>query len=172
MNDVASSGQSANPDGKGTGYTTDLCILIADGYADAANCLALLLRYLGADARACYSAPEALKAASADPPDAILSEICLPGMDGSEFVRRVRERVELQKTLLIAVTAWADWQSRRLAEEAGFDFFYMKPLDHASLQEILADVRWIKERTNSPGDTLPIRRQSRLNGLEERLKLN
>jgi CheY-like chemotaxis protein len=91
---------------------------------------------------------QAIEAAIADPPDAILSEIRLPGMEGSELVRRLRERDELQKTPLVAVSAWADWQARRVAEEAGFDFFYLKPLDHASLQEILAKVRWFRERTH------------------------
>jgi CheY-like chemotaxis protein len=131
----------------------------------------MLFRLWGVDAEPCCSGPDALKAALADPPDAILSEIWLPGMEGAELVRRLREREHLQKTLLVAVTGWADRQSRHLAAEAGFDFFYVKPLDHASLQEILVEVRWFKERTNSPADALPIRRQSRLNGLEERSEL-
>jgi CheY-like chemotaxis protein len=136
-------------------HVDSLHIIIADDSEDGARSLAILLRLWGVDAEAYWSGPEALKAALADPPDAILSEIRLPGMEGSEFVRRLRGRDEIQETRLVAVTAWADWRSRRRAEEAGFDSFYLKPLDHARLREILAEVRWFKERTNSPVDTSP-----------------
>jgi hypothetical protein len=54
MSAVADPGQSVDPDAKGTGYATDLRILVADGCADS---LACLLKCLGADARACYSGP-------------------------------------------------------------------------------------------------------------------
>jgi len=128
-------------------HADGLRIIVADDYEDGARSLALLLREWGADAEAYWSGPEALTAAFADPPDAILSEIWLPHLDGIS-ASHLQQRVELQKTLLVAVTGWTDWQSRRLAEEEGFDFFYVKPLDHASLQEILADVRRFKERTN------------------------
>jgi CheY-like chemotaxis protein len=141
MSAVADPGQTANPDAKGTGYATDLRILVADGCADSANTLACLLNCLGADAKACYSGPEAIEAALADPPDAILSELSLPLMDGGELVRRLREREELQKTRLIAVTAWADEQSRRMAQKAGFQFFYVKPLGDEEIEDILRQAR-------------------------------
>jgi two-component system CheB/CheR fusion protein len=124
---------------------SDLRVIVADDSEDGARSLALLLSLLGAHAEPCCSGPEALKAASADPPDAILSEIRLPGMDGSEFVRRLRERIELQKTLLIAVTAWADERSRRMAQEAGFQLFCVKPLGEEEIKEILKLARRFKE---------------------------
>jgi CheY-like chemotaxis protein len=125
-------------------HADGLRIIVADDYQDGARSLALLLRHWGVDAEPCCSGPEVLNAASASPPDAILSEIWLPQMDGVS-ASHLRRRVELQKTLLVAVTGWTDRKSRRLAEGAGFDFFYVKPLDLASLQEILAEVRRFKE---------------------------
>jgi two-component system OmpR family response regulator len=138
------------PGAGGPGRAEGLQILVADDCADGARSLAILLKACGADARACCSGPEALEAALADPPDALLSEISLPRMDGCELVRRLRVREELRKTLFVAVTGWAGKDSHRLALQAGFDCYYMKPLDHEDLKEILARTR-LKKSTTSRG---------------------
>jgi CheY-like chemotaxis protein len=122
-------------------HVDGLHIIVADDSEDGAKTLAMLLRLSGAEAIACCSGPEAFEAAIADPPDAILSELRLPLMDGSELVRRLREREELRGTLLIAVTAWADEQSRRMAQEAGFQLFYVKPLGDEEIEDILRQAR-------------------------------
>ena len=117
---------------------TRLRILVVDDHAPAAHSLAMLLNLWGFDACVCRNGVEALAAAPPFQPDAVLLDIMLPGMDGYELARRLRENEELKTLMLIAVTGLGDSAHRRRAHEAGFERHLLKPLIHDELQEILA----------------------------------
>jgi two-component system, OmpR family, phosphate regulon response regulator PhoB len=72
-------------------------------------------------------AREALEAASADPPDLILTELFLPDLSGFALCRLVRENAELEDTGLLVVSAYASEADRILAFEVGADDFLAKP---------------------------------------------
>ena len=59
-------------------------MLVVEDNVDTAESLAMLLRYAGHEVRAAHTGPKALQAAQAGPPDVILLDIGLPGMDGYE----------------------------------------------------------------------------------------
>jgi CheY-like chemotaxis protein len=65
-------------------------VLIIEDNRDAADSLRLLLEMLGHDVRAAYTGPEGVEAASAWRPDAVISDIGLPGLNGYEVARRLR----------------------------------------------------------------------------------
>ena len=75
------------------------------------------------------SAEEAFVAIEKEPPDVILIDLRLPGMDGLEFTRRLRAGTETRDMRVVAVTAAPDRYSRADALRAGCDAYIVKPVD-------------------------------------------
>ena len=120
------------------GQPEHLRVLVADGYADAADSLALLLRLWGHEVYVCRTGPEALEAALAYRPEVALLELVLGGLDGCALARRLRENEALPNLVLIAVTGLGDQAHRRLAEQAGFVLHLLKPVEPDEIHRILA----------------------------------
>ena len=115
-------------------------ILVVDDNVDAANSLARLLR--GSTARRCGSpttAPRPWRSAEEFRPEVVLLDIGMPGMDGYEVARRLRERPEFEGTLLVALTGWGQEDDRRRSQEAGFDHHLVKPASPEAILELLLD---------------------------------
>jgi len=64
----------------------------------------------------------------------------MPGMDGYELARRMRQRLNGQDITLIALTGWGQEQDRRLSKEAGIDYHLIKPVDWESLVNLLTSL--------------------------------
>ena len=118
-----------------------LRVLVVDDNPDVANTLSLLLQVLGHQVCTAYDGPEGLRLAETFRPEAILLDIRLPGMDGYEVARRLRQREELRQVLLVAVTGLATADDRRQAFEAGFDHHLPKPFAPEDLQRVLVTAR-------------------------------
>jgi CheY-like chemotaxis protein len=112
-------------------------ILIVDDHEDSAEGMAVLLRACGHEARAAHDAHAALEAAEEYRPDVVILDIGLPGMDGFEAARRLRERFPSHPLRLVALTGYGQEEDRRRAREAGFDHHLVKPLDIARLRELI-----------------------------------
>ncbi|HEX4073560.1 MAG TPA: response regulator, partial [Planctomycetaceae bacterium] len=69
-----------------------------------------------------------------------LLDIGMPGMDGYEVARRMRQRSIGQEATLIALTGWGQEEDRRRSKEAGFDHHLVKPVDFGALQALLASL--------------------------------
>jgi CheY-like chemotaxis protein/nitrogen-specific signal transduction histidine kinase len=122
----------------------DRRILVVDDNRDAAESLALLLRLLGNEVRTAPDGRAALDDATADPPEAILLDIGLPGMDGLEVCRCLRRQAKLKKTLIVAISGYGGEADRRCSLEAGFDAHLVKPVDLDALQDLLTRGRAAK----------------------------
>ncbi|HKE13304.1 MAG TPA: PAS domain-containing protein, partial [Kofleriaceae bacterium] len=116
-------------------------ILVVDDNNDAAETLAVLLRLSGHQVELADSGPAALKAAEAFEPEVILLDIGLPGMDGYQVARRLRQLPATREALLIAVSGYGREDDRRHSREAGFDHHLVKPADPDMLQELLTQAR-------------------------------
>jgi CheY-like chemotaxis protein len=114
-----------------------LRVLIVDEVPELADTLARLLRLWGHEVAVSYDGPAALQAAAAHPPDVVLLDVGLPGMDGCELARRLRLLPGLEKCRLVAITGHAGPADRRRCEEAGIDSHFVKPLDPAYLRQLL-----------------------------------
>ena len=114
-----------------------LKVLVVEDNVDTAESLAMLLRFSGHEVRAVHTGPKALQAAQAEPPDVILLDIGLPGMDGYEVARRLREQQGAGSAHLIAMTGYGQESDRKRSREAGFDHHLVKPVEPARLQELL-----------------------------------
>jgi PAS domain S-box-containing protein len=112
-------------------------ILVVDDNVDAANMIAMMLRLYGHHAETVYSAKSALEMAVEYRPDFVVLDIGLPGMDGYEVARRLRQIPELKDTPLIAATGYGQDADRQRSEEAGFDYHLVKPIDPEKLQTVL-----------------------------------
>jgi len=67
----------------------------------------------------------------------VLLDLAIPGLSGYEVARRLRRRAGPEQVLLIAVTGFGDDRHRRQADEAGFDFYLVKPVDLVTLTTLL-----------------------------------
>ena len=70
----------------------------------------------------------------------MLLDIGLPGMNGYEVARRMRQSESLERATLIACTGYGQEADRRDVHRAGFDYHLVKPVDMTRLQQILTDV--------------------------------
>jgi len=112
--------------------------LVVDDNQDAAESLAMLLTLDGHTVEAVFSAEQALERIPAFQPDAMLLDIGLPGMDGYEVARRVRELPGGGQIRLIALTGYGQVEDRRRALAAGFDDHLVKPVEPTRLAQSLA----------------------------------
>ena len=108
-------------------------VLCVDDNRDAAESLALILQLLGVQAEAAYDGPSALRAADRFRPHACVSDINMPGMNGYELARKLREWAGPKPLLLVAVTARTTEEDRQRSADAGFDLHLDKPADPAAL---------------------------------------
>jgi CheY-like chemotaxis protein len=112
-------------------------ILVVDDNVDSADSMAILLSLDGHEVRVAFDGPTALAAAAEFSPQAVLLDIGLPGMDGYEVARRLRERTENRNILLVAITGYGQDEDRIRSKEAGFDHHLVKPVDPDILSRVL-----------------------------------
>ncbi len=113
-------------------------LLVVDDNQDAANSLAVLLRLQGHEVRVVFSGVAALEIAQGYLPDLVFLDIGMPGMDGYEVARRMRQQPGLEKVVLAALTGWGQPEDRRRTAEAGFEHHLVKPPEPRSLEIALA----------------------------------
>ena len=87
-----------------------------------------VLEYAGYDVRAARTAEEGITLAVNQPPHLVLMDLQLPGIDGIEALRRLRESPRTVDIPVVAVTAQAMKRDRERALEAGFDGYVEKPI--------------------------------------------
>ncbi|HXG09974.1 MAG TPA: ATP-binding protein, partial [Gemmataceae bacterium] len=112
-------------------------VLVVDDNRDGADSLAMLLRFWKHQVAVVYDGPSALESVQTEQPDVVLLDIGLPGMDGYEVARHLRQQLEHQP-VLVALTGYGQDEDRRRSREAGFDYHLTKPVDPDALQEVLA----------------------------------
>jgi signal transduction histidine kinase/CheY-like chemotaxis protein len=113
-------------------------VLIVDDNTDAANSLSELLRLDGHTTRPVFSAADALSNVASFAPDVVLLDIGLPGIDGYEVARRLRQTTLSRGTRIIALTGYGQAEDRERTRAAGFDDHLVKPVDLAALATLLA----------------------------------
>lgn len=132
----AESPQSSTP----SAQTSKHRILIADDNIDAARSLALLLGLDGHDVRTAEDGRAAVEAAREFRPRVILMDIGMPNMDGLEATRRIRAEPWGKEIKIVALTGWGQDVDRQRSSEAGADGHLIKPVDNATLMDLLAKI--------------------------------
>ncbi len=114
-----------------------LRVLVVEDNEDAAESLATILSVWGHEVRVALDGAAALEAADTWTPDAVISDLGLPGMDGYALARQLRERPALAHAVLIALSGYGRDEDRRLSADAGFDHHFVKPPDLDALARLL-----------------------------------
>lgn len=117
--------------------TGRLKVLVVDDNVDAADTLNALLGMDGFAVRTVYDGVAAVAQARAAAPDIVIMDIGMPGMDGYDAARLIRQQPDGEKIVLIALTGWGQSTDRRRAREAGFDHHLVKPVDYDLLMRCL-----------------------------------
>ncbi|HET7061939.1 MAG TPA: ATP-binding protein, partial [Nitrosospira sp.] len=117
-----------------------LRVLVVDDNHDAAEVLCMLLQSIGVKVEAVDSGSAALAAIPDYRPNVILMDIGMPGMDGNEVARRIRQQPEFNDIKLIALTGWGQEEDRRRSKESGFDHHLTKPVNFRDLADLIASI--------------------------------
>ncbi|HEV7608875.1 MAG TPA: response regulator [Steroidobacteraceae bacterium] len=112
-------------------------ILIADDNQDALESLALMLRLEGHEVHCASDGEEALALAGLRKPEIVVLDVGMPKLDGCEVARRIRAESWGRDAVLVALTGWGQDIDRRRSREAGFDMHLVKPVDPATICDML-----------------------------------
>jgi class 3 adenylate cyclase/CheY-like chemotaxis protein len=118
-------------------------VLVVDDQPPNIRLLEAILTPRGYDVRAASSGEEALTTIAETEVDLVLLDIVMPGMDGYEVCRRIREQTDTAYLPVVMVTASGDEQKVK-ALEAGADDFLTKPINQSELLARVASLARIK----------------------------
>ena len=113
-------------------------VLIVDDHEEVGKSIGRLVRAWGHEATIARDGPSALALADVFQPECAIVDISLPGMNGIELARRLREVFPPDKLCMIALTGHSGADMREACLAAGFDEHLVKPGEIALLEELLA----------------------------------
>lgn len=116
-------------------------VLIVDDNPDASEPLARLLRRLGLQAACAQSGPEALTLLEADLPDLMILDVMMPGMDGLEVLKRVRDNPRTAEMPVVIFSAITDPKFQTAVLEQGANDYWVKAsLDFGKIRGTLGSL--------------------------------
>ena len=113
-------------------------VLVVDDNNDAAESIAVYLRLEGHDVRTVSDGAQAVALAQVFAPQVAVLDIGLPGMNGYEVARRLKNHGADAPALLIALTGYGQKEDRARSQEAGFHHHFVKPADPRVIQSAIA----------------------------------
>jgi DNA-binding response OmpR family regulator len=118
-------------------------ILVADDDRDTVDMLAMILRDEGYIVHTVYAGKDVLATARVVRPDAVVTDLVLPGLSGYAIANALRHSfTDLRRPLLIAISGvWHETPDRLVARQIGFDHHLAKPCDPDELLRLLAPLR-------------------------------
>ena len=126
-----------------------LRVLVVDDSVETAETLARLLHHSGHEVWTAHDGPTALEAALENRPNVVLLDIGLPGLNGFEVAKRMRQQPTLRNVVLVAMTGYGQESDRLRSREAGFDDHLVKPAHFEQIEKILATVSEQDQRGRS-----------------------
>ena len=113
-------------------------MLVVDDNRDGADLMAVLLRLQGHEVEVAHDGYCALEIAARFEPEVVLLDIGLPGLNGYDVAKQLRQMKLPRQQCLIAMTGYGSDEDRQRTEEAGFDHHIVKPIEPAELNKLLA----------------------------------
>lgn len=112
-------------------------ILVADDNRDSAKSLAMMLRALGNEVSIAHDGQEAVDLVASHRPEVAVLDIGMPKLNGYDAARQIRQQSWGEEVVLIALTGWGQEEDKRRSKEAGFDHHLVKPVELATLKQVL-----------------------------------
>ncbi len=113
-------------------------VLVVDDVYASAKTLAMMLQSINQDVEIANDGPSAIEQADSCRPDIVFLDIAMPGMNGYDVARLLRQKPELASTYLVALTGYGHEDDRRRAIEAGFHQHLTKPTSIDQLTQLLS----------------------------------
>ncbi len=113
-------------------------VLVVDDNVDSAVSLGLLLERYGCITHVVHDGHAALAAVPEFEPLVVLLDLGMPGLDGNETCRLMRQAPGGAELIIIALTGWGQAEDRRRTRESGFDLHMVKPVHPSTLMNVLS----------------------------------
>jgi signal transduction histidine kinase/DNA-binding response OmpR family regulator len=128
--------------------TAALRVLVVDDNVDFREMLRALLEWKGHEVLEAANGAAAIEIADRHAPRLALIDLGLPGMDGLEVARRLRQTAGMRESVLVAVTGYGQPEDLRRTLDGGFDAHLVKPVAPERLEDV---VRMVAEGTSFGG---------------------
>ena len=115
-------------------------VLVVDDQPDVADALVRLISAMGYHAKAEYGGAQAIATAGEFLPDLMFIDLGMPGLDGFQTASQLRAQPPGSRAILIALTGYADPETRQQALQAGFDAHTTKPMGLETLKRALSHI--------------------------------
>jgi two-component system alkaline phosphatase synthesis response regulator PhoP len=120
----------------------DAKVLVVDDEPNIVVALEFLLENEGYKVEKAYNGADALKLAAASLPDIIVLDVMMPGMDGFEVARQIRNQPALEYTKIVFLTAKGTQRDKESGYASGAEYYLIKPFDNDvfvhTINEIMA----------------------------------
>ena len=134
---VSAAAHEAKAADRSPGAITGRRVLIVDDNRDAADSMATLLRMGGHEVHVAYEGSAGVALALAHGVEVALIDIGLPGMDGHEVAKHLRQHDQTAGMVLVALTGYGRDEDRSSSRDAGFDHHLVKPVQWELLEQVL-----------------------------------
>jgi CheY-like chemotaxis protein len=128
-------------------------VLVADDSAENRGVIREMLAPLGFQVVEVGNGEDALRTAQAHKPDVVVMDLVLPGMDGRETARRLRELPGLGDTVILASSAHVSKEQHALSTQHGCNDFLPKPVEASALLDQIGrhlGLRWLHKTQATP----------------------
>ena len=115
-------------------------ILLVDDEPNILVPIEFLMKQQGYEVRKAFSGQEALDTLSGFIADVVVLDVMMPGMDGFEVAKRIREHPDLQNTRILFLTARGSEADRDKGYSTGGEVYLTKPFDNDDLVQVVAEV--------------------------------
>jgi PAS domain S-box-containing protein len=115
-------------------------VLVVDDDVDSADSMAALLGLMGHEVHEARDGLQAVHAARVFEPDLIFMDIGMPGLDGHEAARRIRNLPLPKRPMIVALTWWGQEFHQVRSREAGIDAHLVKPVDAGTIARLLSEL--------------------------------
>jgi CheY-like chemotaxis protein len=115
-----------------------LSVLVVDDSLDCADTARRLVTLFGHRAEVAYDGQAAIEAARHSPPDVVLLDLSMPGMNGYRVAERLGQ-VLGRKPLMVALTGYGRPEDVEHSLKVGFDHHLLKPFDPLELERLLRE---------------------------------
>jgi two-component system, cell cycle response regulator DivK len=119
-------------------------VLVVEDNRDNLRLISYALRRSGYDVISAETGEEGFKMAISEVPFFIVMDINLPGMDGLETIRRIRDSEADGKIPIVALTSYAMEGDRNRIMDAGCNAYFEKPIDPITIVEKIEDALGIR----------------------------